>query len=185
MSIRARIEDAIALYAAGRAEGALLSMLIAVAASSRRRRPEDTPSKRKSGKKMGDGEAFEAFLHDEMANICRVKNFNVMFRGEMHLLEHVLYKWRRCELTHKGGLPTDVVFEPQESPGSMSVAIDPATGIRLSHGWLDGLVNAIVSAPENSDQFGDPPHAPIPLHLPGFNLTVGSPNPVAPGATEP
>ncbi len=185
MSIRARIEDAIALYAAGRPEGALLAVLIAVAASSRRRRPEDTPSKRKPGKKTGDGEAFEAFLHDEMVNICRVKNYNVMFRGKMRLLEHVLYKWLRCELTHKGGLPSDVVFEPQENPGSMSVAIDPATGIRLSHGWLDGLVSVVVNAPENKDQFGDPPHVPMPLHLPGFNVTVGLPGSVATGAKEP
>lgn len=174
MSIRARVEDAIALFAAGRHEGALLSVLIAIAATSRRRRSETTPSVRKPGKAMGDGEAFEAFLADEMVNICRVQNFNVMFRGKLHRLEHVLYKWHRCELTHKGGLPKDVVFEPQQSPGGMSVAVDPGKSLRLSHGWLDGLVNAVVNASENRDQFGDPPQPPFPLYLPGFDLTLSN-----------
>ena len=174
MSIRARIEDAIALFAAGRHEGALLSVLIAVAATSRRQRPDSTPSVRNHGKPMGDGEAFEAFLADEMVNICRVKNFNVMFRGKLHRLEHVLYKWLRCELTHKGGLPNDVVFEPQQAPGGMSVAVNPGKCLRLSHGWLDGLVNAVVNASENRDQFGDPPQPPFPLYLSGFDLTLSN-----------
>lgn len=174
MSIRARVEDAIALFAAGRHDGALLSVLIAIAATSRRRRPESTLSIRKPGKSMGDGEAFEAFLADEMVNICRVKNYNVMFRGKLQRLEHVFYKWLRCELTHKGGLPKDVVFEPQQSPGGMRIVVDRKNGIRLSHGWLDGLVNAVINAPENRDQFGDPSQPPIPLYLPGFDLTLSN-----------
>jgi len=185
MSIRARVEDAIALFAAGRHEGALLSVLIAIAATSRRRRPESTPSIRKPGKSMGDGEAFEAFLADEMVNICRVQNFNVMFRGQLHRLEHVLYKWHRCELTHKGGLPNDVIFEAPQYPGGMSVAVDPGKSLRLSHGWLDGLVNAVVNASENRDQFGDPPKPPFPLYLSGFDVTLSNvPIPVA-GAAQP
>ncbi|MBI1826077.1 MAG: hypothetical protein HY287_02350 [Planctomycetes bacterium] len=174
MSIRARVEDAITLFAAGRHEGALLSVLIAIAATSRRRKPDGTGSQKHAGKLMGDGEAFEAFLADEMVNICRVQNFNVMFRGKLHRLEHILYKWLRCELAHKAGLPSDVVFDSPTVPGQMSIAVDPNTGIRLSHGWLDGLVNSVVNASENRDQFGDPPQPPFPLYLPGFDLTLSN-----------
>jgi hypothetical protein len=31
---------------------------------------------------------------------------------------------------------------------------------------LDGLVDAVVHAPENADQFGTPPRPPLPIHLP-------------------
>lgn len=177
MSIRARIEDGIALYAAGRAEGALLSVLVAVAATSRRRRPLKTPSRRKPGKEMLDGEAFEAFLGEEMVNVCRVQNYNIHFRGKMHRLEHVLYKWLRCELAHAGTLPRDVTFVRTEPSTVRMVKLDPATGLTLSHGWLDGLVDVVVRSPENRDQFGDPPALPMPLYLPGFDVTVGHPAP--------
>ena len=176
MSIRARVEDAIALYAAGRPEGALLSVLVAVAATSRRRRPMHTPSARKPGKEMGDGETFEAFLGEEMINVCRVRNFNVQSRGKMHRLEHVFYRWLRCELAHAATLPRDVMFRTEPST-SRSIQIDTTTGIALSHGWLDGLVDIVVHAPENRDQFGEPRELPLPPYLPGFNVTVGHEQP--------
>jgi len=132
---------------------------------------------------MRDREAFELFLTDEMLNICRVQNFHVKFRGKMHRLEHVLYKWFRCELTHEGGLPTDVHFEADSASGGMHVAIDE-TGFRLSHGWLDGLANAVIFAPENSDLFGSPPQPPVPIYLPKLDLTIGPPPPDGPREAE-
>lgn len=173
MSIRARIEDAIALYTAGRPEGSLLSVLVAVAATSRRRRPIRTPSIRNLGKKMGDCEAFEAFLAQEMVNICRVRELHVEFRGNMHRIEHILYKWLRCELAHAGGLPPDIAFDCDEQPGVMHIQAGGGGTFRLSQGWLDGLARAVVCAPENREEFGDPPEMPMPLYLPGFDVTIG------------
>ena len=57
MSVRARIDDAKALYGAHRIEGCLLLLLVAVAATSRKRYPKT---------RMNDGDAFKTFLHDEM-----------------------------------------------------------------------------------------------------------------------
>ena len=42
---------------------------------------------------MGDGEAFKAFLSDEMPRISRVAEFKVNYKGQFCRIEHVLYKW--------------------------------------------------------------------------------------------
>ena len=88
MSVRARVEDAQLLWTNGRREGAFLTALIAVAATSRKRFPD-----RKS---VTDREAFERFL--EAAHSVRL---SVEYRGECHPIEHVFYKWFRCELVHE------------------------------------------------------------------------------------
>ncbi len=36
----------------------------------------------------------------------------------------------------------------------------------MSHSWLDALGRAVVNAPENADQFGDPPKSPVAVMLP-------------------
>lgn len=173
MSIRARIEDATILYTIGRPEAALLCVLTAVAATSRRRRDQKTPSVRRPGKPMGDGEAFEAFLSDEMPRISGVAEFKVNYKGQISRIEHVLYKWMRCELAHEASLPTDIRFEPDPSPGIQRTAIGDDGSLTLSHGWLDGFVDAVVSAPENVDQFGSPPALPMPIHLPKIDVWIG------------
>lgn len=53
MSIRKRVEDAVALYELGRFEGALLSVLVAAASTARREMPN---------RSVGDRECFETFL---------------------------------------------------------------------------------------------------------------------------
>ena len=57
MTIRNRLEDARVLSANGRQEGAFASVLIAAAATSR---------KRYNRKVWDDGEAFKNFIYDEM-----------------------------------------------------------------------------------------------------------------------
>jgi hypothetical protein len=173
MSIRDRVEDCAINYAIGKPQAALLMALVAVAATSRRRRPPGTVSVRKAGKEMGDGEAFEAFLEDEMPHIAGAKNFNVHYRGELRPLEQVLYKWFRCELLHEAELPPDIVFESDPAPKLKKIEGSASAGkLTLSHGWLDGLIDAVISAPENADQFGNPPAAPFPIHLKKLNLTI-------------
>jgi hypothetical protein len=173
MSIRARVEDAMIAFAIGRPEGALVSILTAISATSRRRRPLGTPSVVNPSQAMGDREAFELFVSEQMPIICRVKDFNIHFRGEMHKLEHVLYKWLRCEMSHGAALPFDITFEPDLRPGLTSIGTGKE-GLRFSHSFLDGLADAVIQAPENADHFGDPPRSPVPIHLLKVGLTIGA-----------
>lgn len=144
MSIRARIEDALFLWEHDRLEGAFLSALAAVAASARRQFP--------NRKAIGDRESFERFLTG--AHSVRI---NVEFRGESHPVEHIFYKWLRCELVHEGGVPVDIQFMPDDKPGFMSVRAGgaPEYVLKISHGWFHHLIRAVVSAPVNADEFHD------------------------------
>jgi hypothetical protein len=140
MSIRRRVEDAQFLWDHGRKEGALLAALVAVAATARLRFPDR--------KTVKDGEAFERFFES-----VRSVRLNVEFRGEIHTIEHVFYKWLRCELVHEGGIPVDVQFTP--GPGlSVRAGGSPAFVLQLSEAWFDHLVGAVRTAPENSREFG-------------------------------
>lgn len=89
MSLKARVQDAVMLWENGRMEGAFLCALIAVAATARRRYPDRN--------KVKDRDAFERFLTDAMS-----VRLSVEYRGECHPIEHILYKWLRCELVHEG-----------------------------------------------------------------------------------
>lgn len=146
MSIRARLDDARVLYAAGRVEGCLLSVLVAVAATSRKRYPREQV--------RGDGEAFKRFLCDEMLKVTGcVKNLNVMFRGRTQPLQDVLYHCVRCELAHEGHMPDDFVLEP--GPG-LRIDVNEKRVV-FTDPLLDGLGRAVAEAPENLDEF--PPAA--------------------------
>jgi hypothetical protein len=144
MSIRARIEEAMFLWKHGRVDGAFLNALVAVAATSRRRYPKATyPS---------DRAAFEQFLTD--AHTVRI---SVEYRGEHQAVEHILYKWLRCQLLHEGELPPDIKFMPDVDPNSMLVRAGgpPEYVLKMSYGWFDYLVASVVQARENEDLFAD------------------------------
>jgi len=130
------------LWENGRQEGAFLSALVAVAATSRRRFP--------NRKVVSDREAFEWFV-----SAAHTVHLSVEYRGEVHPIEHVLYKWLRCELVHEGEVPFDIAFMPDDYPGSLSVRAGgvPEFVLKFSHGWLHHLVGAVVAAPENGDLF--------------------------------
>lgn len=142
MSIHARVEDARFLWQHGRYEGALLSALSAVAATARLRYPDR--------KAVKDGDAFKQFL--ESAHSIRL---SVEFRGELHTIEHIFYKWLRCELVHEGGLPVDIQFMEDDEPGALSVRAGgkPEFILKLSRGWFHHLLHAVTSAPENRRAF--------------------------------
>jgi hypothetical protein len=142
MSIRTRVEDALLLWGQGRYEGAFLSALVAVAATSRRQFPDR--------KAVGDRQAFEQFL----AATHSVR-LSAEFRGELHPVEHIFYKWLRCELVHEGGIPVDVQLVPDEELGFMSIRAGGAPDyvLKVSFGWFHHLINAVISAPVNADQF--------------------------------
>src|SRR6266581_6608522 len=144
MSIRNRIEDAVFLWESGRREGAILSALVAVAATSRLRFQD-----RKSVK---DGDACEKFLSSSYP--IRI---SLEYRGEAHPVEHIFYKWLRCELVHEGGWPVDIELMPDDYPGALLARAGGAPDfvLKLSESWLLFLINAVVKAPENDALFKD------------------------------
>ena len=142
MSVKDRIIDAQLLYANGRKEGALLSILVAVAATARKRYPVGSKA---------DGDAFTSFLAEELPKVIRVKHFNVKFRNEMILLQVLLYKFIRCNLAHEAELPEDIKFE--ESDG-LSVSVDDDC-ITFSDRLIDVLATVVSNAEENSNEFGE------------------------------
>lgn len=82
MGIRERYDDAEFLFAAGRFEGALIQALIAVAATAKRKYPHGS-----------DRSRFEQTMRD-----ARSWQLSVEYRGDQVPIEHLLYKWVRCEL---------------------------------------------------------------------------------------
>ncbi|SRR6266508_2780193 len=134
MSIQARIADARILWDAGRLEGAFLNVLVAVAAASRAKYPTV----------KSDREAFERFV-TESSKV----SLSVEFRGQLHPIAHILYKWLRCELIHEGAVPVDIVFMEEAEPFSMSVRVGgaPDNILKLGHGWFDHLAKAAQAVP--------------------------------------
>ena len=63
-----RLEDARVLSKVGRLEGAFIEVLIAAAATSRKRYPRDT---------WGDADAFKNFIYDEMGVITGGPKYGV------------------------------------------------------------------------------------------------------------
>jgi len=142
MSITSRIDDALFLWDHGRLEGAFLSALVAVAATSRGQFPDP--------KTVNDREAFERFLTDTLS--IRI---SVEYRGEFHPVEHILYKWLRCELLHEGGIPVDIQLIPDKQPGAMTIraAGAPEFVLKISHGWFHHLINVVIKSPVNANEF--------------------------------
>jgi hypothetical protein len=135
--IRDRIDDALLLWENGRHEGALLCALVALAATARKRYP-----------KLGDREGFERFFSEARRVVIGVE-----YRGECHCIEHVLYKWLRCQLVHEAGLPLDLKLMEEDEPNTMSVRAGgaPEYVLKIGHGWFGEIVRSVVNAPENKN----------------------------------
>ena len=133
--IRKRTEDALFLWDNGRRDGAFLIALVAVAAVSRLRYPQLT-----------DRDAFEKFLQDSHT----VKITGVEFRGKSVPIEHVFYKWLRCQLVHEGSLPPDIQFMEESDPQWMSIRAGgaPEYILKIGHGWFHHLIGSVRAAPE-------------------------------------
>ncbi len=140
MSIRARVENALFLYESGRYEGAFLNVLIAVAATARREFP---------GRSIGDRECFEKFLEKQHRGILEVE-----YKGELHTVPNIFYKWFRCEFVHEGKLPIDIQFIQTDNL-SVRAGGEPEYILKISHGWFHWLVNSVVNSPCNRNDFRD------------------------------
>lgn len=146
MSIKARIEDAQILYKNGRKEGALLSILTAVVATSRKRYPKST------GKK--NGEAFKDIISDEMPKWApgwsKNTTVDVLFHEKPLSLRDVLWHCVRCELAHAAKLREDIGFESRNGVG---VTVLDNEKITFTDGVISCLAKIVVEAPENNDLF--------------------------------
>jgi hypothetical protein len=140
MSIRNRLEDAELLWKSGRLEGAFVLALVAVSATARRKFPRP----------IGDQQAFEDFLDQGW-----FKKMHVEYRGELHQIRHIFYKWFRCELIHEGKLPVDVEIIPDSKPGVLGIRAGgaPEYILHVSQGWFHELVGTVIGAEVNRDQF--------------------------------
>jgi hypothetical protein len=146
--LRDRINDAVFLAAHGRTSGSLLSILVAVAATARKRYPRPT---------FSDREAFEGFIVDEMSKITGGAQHGVKFyyNGVYGvLIETILYKIIRCQLVHEGYIPEELGFSMPVEEGSKAFNVlglyDP---IEIPIGWIWNLATAVMEAPENADEF--------------------------------
>ncbi len=146
MSIRARHEDAQILARQGRLDGALLMLLIAVAATAKKRFPG-----------LLDSDGFQAFVKVGVQEVTPIKvggGFSVTYRGESVMIERIFYKFMRCTLVHEARLPADLEVIVEPTPGMTSIRVE-ADKLVMGLGWLDNLFEMVVRAPENAEQFAD------------------------------
>ena len=150
MSITNRLQDAKLLYDAGRHEGALLSVLVAVVGSSRKRFPLGTQSRKDPSKQMGDAEAFETFMGEAMQLVGAC---SVLFGGQCHTAERIFYKWLRCSLAHEAELPEQVVFQAGASNCQASISRDagPPERLVITHLIVLLIGHVVSTARENAD----------------------------------
>lgn len=135
MSILERLEDAELLWKNGRREGALLCVLVAISATARQRFPNAA----------GDRDAFETFM-----KTTHGWTIGIEYRGGTVDMDHLLYKWLRCELVHNGALPPDLRIDDDfTDPAACGVRAGgaPAYTVLLSPGWYQFLVQAVRSSP--------------------------------------
>ncbi len=171
MSVRERIEDARILWEANRIEGAAIHVLIAFAATVRKRYPIP----------MKDCDAFKAFISDEVAKITNgpTKNVAFYYDGKHGVtIEDIIYKFIRCELVHEGKLPENIEFThpvpDTKGPFGRSPSGEPYDGKLFNHiklnevlgfplGWIWNLIRVVAEAPENKHEFLDGSY-PIPAN---------------------
>lgn len=122
-----RIDDALALWQAGRREGAFLLAIVAVVVRAR----EDFP------KPMREGESFRRYIESIFPT-----RISVEYRGKLWPIEDVFYKWFRCEIVHGPGLPVDVGLTEDAAPDELSVRAGGAPEYKLlvSPGWFHKLI---------------------------------------------
>ncbi|MBA4029896.1 MAG: hypothetical protein C0478_03215 [Planctomyces sp.] len=146
MSIRDRLEDARILFAANRVQGAFIQVLIAAAATSR---------KRYSKSEWDDGESFKNFIYDEMGVITGGPKYEVElpFLGKPTPLEDILYIHLRCQLLHEATFPESInLTEPREDGANI---LHLGTPLGFPIGWIQQLATAVWLAPENDSLWPD------------------------------
>jgi hypothetical protein len=146
LSIKDRLDDSFFLFKADRRDGALLNLLIALAATARRRRPRTAYS---------DRVAFEEFLRDESAVVTPIGTLNIhvpnadvaKYADRMMPLEAIVYLMMRCGLVHEGVLPDSIRFVD-----GFDIEVDEEA-VRFGYILMERLAMAVELAPENAELF--------------------------------
>lgn len=179
MGIKDRINTAKFLIVNGHLNDALILILVAVAASSRKKfsRTDITT----------DGEAFKTFLKAGIKNILYPgKDGDVNYRDGIkltfspenkknwrteHSIEDIIYEQYRCTFMHEGELPPEVMFTGDNMPvreyievtlydeSTATLAVTHDEVLVMSHNWLEVLIKVVEQAEINRDLFG-----PMPSH---------------------
>lgn len=149
MSVRKRLEEARLLMSAGNKEGALTLVLVAAAATARKRYPKEM---------WGDGHAFKNFIYDEMGVITNGPKYKVEFPFQGHLtpLEDIFYVHLRCHLIHEGEMPRSIELSEPLIEGDSTFSVLKLTNpLGFPLNWIESLATAIWLAPENDDLWSD------------------------------
>ncbi len=166
LGIRRRIEDARVLWQAGRKEGAIAQILIAVAATARKRYPiapkgsKPVPDEQRPhpGEFASDANGFKTFILDEMDKITGGPKYNVAFsfQGEKTPLEDILYHHLRCVIVHEGGMPDSIYLTaPRYEEGKSYSVVELKEPFGFPEAWINNLLCLVVQAPENEPIFRD------------------------------
>ena len=126
-------------------ENALIQVLMAVGATSRKRYP-----------KLKDSKAFTKYLKDDFSrkiqeNISITGGFiRIHYDGEMIDFETLIYKSLRCNLFHESEIGPKIVFSEPHS--GFSVSYD---GKNLVLGWgiIEILKRIVIESRENIYEF--------------------------------
>jgi len=167
--IKRAVDDADFLISGERYEGALVQLLVAVAASSTKMFPAGTASidapavKPGKFKEMGDGEKFKRFLGTRIRKLLLNDPFApedgrhgklIGFVQGLPHPEEVLYEQYRNAMIHEGQLPEDITFSKEvEVDNSIGISFGPS-GVTFTSGLLTLLRRAVVEAPINGIEFG-------------------------------
>ncbi|MBI4535478.1 MAG: hypothetical protein HY708_04310 [Ignavibacteriae bacterium] len=149
MSVRERLEDAVLLWNNGRKQGAWIQVLIAAAAISKLRFPDQK-----------DGEAFRQFIREVTPTIVNGTapaipgGITVVFNAEtpeQMPLDQVMYKHMRCYLLHEAVMPSDVCLsESHVVDGKLVADLRGGSPLTIPDFWVIHLAKAVAYAPENS-----------------------------------
>ena len=139
MSLQARLIDAKMLYANGRYEGALLMVLVTIAATARKRYPKE---------KWSDNKSFRKFFKEELSKRLPFKSLSILCDGKQEFIEDLFYTYMRCNLVHEAELAPQIKFEPGEA-----ITMGGGDQFVFTHGWLDLLASIVEQAPENANEF--------------------------------
>ena len=155
MSIRERLEDAMLLWNNGRKQGAWIQVLIAAAATSRKRFPP--PAK--------DGEAFMSFIREVTRMIVSgnapaapggiTVAFYEKVPGDGAELAQIIYAHLRCNLVHEAILAPEVRMCESRIVDGQLVADLHGLGtlqnpLTIPDFWVIHLAKAVAEAPENA-----------------------------------
>jgi hypothetical protein len=148
LTIRKRIEEAVALARAGYADAALTLTLVAIAAASRK--------KYTKAEIREDGKAFKKYLEARITQTltdgAKTEGAFLTFpyKGKEVTIAEVLYTDFRCNLIHEASLPSGVRLDSSSNEMSFTLG---GTELVLGRGWLQILINAVVNDPNLRHMF--------------------------------